>query len=132
MPTSPLWLHFPRMSDADVPVITRGSGPYVFDSNGKRYLDGLSGLFVSQVGHGRAELAEAAAKQARELAYFPLWSYSHPNAIELAERLATLAPCDLNRVFFTTGASQAVEAAWKLARSYLKLTGSPRRLKDIS
>ena len=132
MTTSPLWLHFTRMSDTDVPVITRGSGPYVFDSNGKRYLDGLSGLFVSQVGHGRAELAEAAAKQARELAYFPLWSYAHPNAIELAERLATLAPGDLNRVFFTTGGSEAVESAWKLARSYFKLTGSPERFKVIS
>ncbi|MCW2941106.1 MAG: aminotransferase [Actinomycetia bacterium] len=132
MTTSPLWLHFTRMSDTDVPVITRGSGPYVFDSNGKRYLDGLSGLFVSQVGHGRAELAEAAAKQARELAYFPLWSYAHPNAIELAERLATLAPGDLNRVFFTTSGSEAVESAWKLARSYFKLTGSPERFKVIS
>jgi adenosylmethionine-8-amino-7-oxononanoate aminotransferase len=132
MTTSPLWLHFTRMSDTDVPVITRGSGPYVFDSKGKRYLDGLSGLFVSQVGHGRAELAEAAAKQARELAYFPLWSYAHPNAIELAERLATLAPGDLNRVFFTTGGSEAVESAWKLARSYFKLTGSPERFKVIS
>jgi len=132
MTASPLWLHFTRMSDTDVPVITRGSGPYVFDSKGKRYLDGLSGLFVSQVGHGRAELAEAAAKQARELAYFPLWSYAHPNAIELAERLATLAPGDLNRVFFTTGGSEAVESAWKLARSYFKLTGSPERFKVIS
>src|SRR5258708_21069695 len=96
MTTSPLWLHFTRMSDADVPVITRGSGPYVFDSNGKRYLDGLSGLFASQAGHGRAELAEAAAKQARQPAYFPLWSYPHPNPTQPADALATPAPASLN------------------------------------
>ena len=128
-------MHFTRMSDYadhDVPVIVKGSGPYVYDENGKRYLDGLSGLFVSQVGHGRTELAEAAAKQAAELAYFPLWSYAHPNAIELAERLAALAPGDLNRVFFTTGGSEAVESAWKLARSYFKLIGQPSRYKVIS
>ncbi|MGI8335443.1 aspartate aminotransferase family protein [Actinomadura scrupuli] len=127
-----LWMHFTRMSDTDVPVIVRGEGPYVYDDHGKRYLDGLSGLFVSQVGHGRTELAQAAARQASELAYFPLWSYAHPNALELAERLATLAPGDLNRVFFTTGGSEAIEAAWKLARSYFKLTGEPTRYKVIS
>ncbi len=89
-----LWLHFTRMSayeDSDVPVIVRGSGPYVFDQHGKKYLDGLSGLFVSQVGHGRTEIAEAGARQAAELAYFPLWSYAHPKAIELAARLADMA-----------------------------------------
>jgi adenosylmethionine-8-amino-7-oxononanoate aminotransferase len=128
-------MHFTRLSayaDSPVPVITRGEGPYVFDSNGKRYLDGLSGLFVVQVGHGRRELAEAAAKQASELAYFPLWSYAHPRAIELADRLADLAPGDLNQVFFTTGGSEAVESAWKLARSYFKRTGKPTKIKAIS
>jgi adenosylmethionine-8-amino-7-oxononanoate aminotransferase len=130
-----LWLHFTRMSaykDADVPVIVRGSGPYVYDQHGKRYLDGLSGLFVSQVGHGRTEIAEAGARQASELAYFPLWSYAHPRAIELAERLAALSPGDLNRVFFTTSGSEAVESAWKLAKQYFKLTGEPTRYKVIS
>jgi adenosylmethionine-8-amino-7-oxononanoate aminotransferase len=116
-----LWLHFTRMSsynDAEVPVIVRGEGPYVYDQHGKKYLDGLSGLFVSQVGHGRTEIAEAGAKQMSELAYFPLWSYAHPKAIELATRLADLAPGDLNRVFFTTSGSEAVESAWKLAKQY--------------
>jgi adenosylmethionine-8-amino-7-oxononanoate aminotransferase len=130
-----MWLHFTRMSayaDADVPVIVRGSGPYVYDQHGKRYLDGLSGLFVSQAGHGRTEIAEAGARQAGELAYFPLWSYAHPRAIELAERLAGLAPGDLNRVFFTTYGSEAVETAWKLAKQYFKLTGQPTRYKVIS
>jgi adenosylmethionine-8-amino-7-oxononanoate aminotransferase len=130
-----LWMHFTRMSayaGADVPVIVRGSGPYVFDSHGRRYLDGLSGLFVSQVGHGRTEIADAAHRQASELAYFPLWSYAHPKAIELAERLAELAPGDLNRVFFTTSGSEAVESAWKLAKQYFKLTGQPERYKVLS
>ena len=130
-----LWLHFTRMStygESDVPVIVRGSGAYVFDQHGRRYLDGLSGLFVSQVGHGRTEIAEAAARQMSELAYFPLWSYAHPKAIELATRLAELAPGDLNRVFFTTSGSEAVESAWKLAKQYFKLTGQPGKYKVIS
>jgi adenosylmethionine-8-amino-7-oxononanoate aminotransferase len=133
--TDNLWMHFTRMSayaNEPVPTIARGEGPYIFDTNGKRYLDGLSGLFVVQVGHGREELADAAAKQARELAFFPIWSYAHPKAIELAERLASLAPGDINKVFFTTGGSEAVESAWKLARSYFKLTGKPTKHKVIS
>jgi adenosylmethionine-8-amino-7-oxononanoate aminotransferase len=130
-----MWLHFTRMStfiDGDMPLIVRGSGPYVFDDHGKRYLDGLSGLFVSQIGHGRKEVAEAAARQGSELAYFPLWSYGHPRAIELAERLAAMAPGDLNRVFFTTSGSEAVESAWKLAKQYFKMTGEPGRYKVLS
>jgi len=130
-----LWMHFTRMSShatAPVPVIARGEGPYIWDEHGKRYLDGLSGLFVVQVGHGRSELAEAAYKQASELAFFPLWSYAHPKAVELAERLASLAPSDLNRVFFTTGGGEAVESAWKLARQYFKLRGKPTKYKVIS
>ena len=113
-------------------MIVRGSGAYVFDQRGRRYLDGLSGLFTVQVGHGRREIAEAGARQAAELAYFPLWSYAHPKAIELAQRLAGLAPGDLNRVFFTTSGSEAVESAWKLAKQYFKLTGQPERYKVIS
>ena len=130
-----LWMHFTRMSSYsthDVPIIVRGEGAYVYDSNGRRYLDGLAGLFVSMVGHGRDEIAEAAARQSKELAYFPLWSYAHPRAIELAERLANLAPGDLNRVFFTTGGSEAVESAWKLARQYFRAIGQPGRFKVIS
>jgi adenosylmethionine-8-amino-7-oxononanoate aminotransferase len=128
-----LWMHFTRMSgDHDVPVIVRGEGAWVYDDRGKRYLDGLAGLFVSQVGHGRTELVEAMTKQASELAYFPVWSYAHPRAIELAERLADLAPGDLERVFFTTGGSEAVESAWKLARQYFQTTGQPRRYKVLS
>jgi adenosylmethionine-8-amino-7-oxononanoate aminotransferase len=130
-----LWMHFTRMSSyqtAEVPVIVRGDGAYIYDAKGKRYLDGLAGLFVSQLGHGRTELAEAAAKQASELAFFPLWSYAHPKSIELAERVAGYAPGDLNRVFFTSGGGEAVESAWKLAKQYFKLTGRPGKHKVIS
>jgi hypothetical protein len=131
-----LWMHFTRMGQFgpshEVPIIERGEGPYVWDSHGKRYLDGLAGLFTVQVGHGRQELAEAAAKQASQLAYFPIWSYGHPQSITLAERLAQLAPGDLNRVFFTTGGSEAVESAWKLARQYFQAIGQPSRYKVIS
>jgi adenosylmethionine-8-amino-7-oxononanoate aminotransferase len=130
-----LWMHFTRLSayaESPVPVIVRGDGPYIYDANGRRYLDGLSGLFVVQAGHGRHELANAAAKQAAELAYFPIWSYAHPKAIELAERLTDLAPGDLNRVFFTTGGSEAVESAWKLARAYFRRVGKPLKTKVIS
>jgi adenosylmethionine-8-amino-7-oxononanoate aminotransferase len=130
-----LWLHFSRHSvyeNADMPIIVRGEGAYIYDSEGKRYLDGLAGLFVNQLGHGRTELAQAAAKQASTLAFHPLWSYAHPNAIELAERLAGYAPGDLNRVFFTSGGGEAVESAWKLAKNYFKLTGKPGKHKVIS
>jgi adenosylmethionine-8-amino-7-oxononanoate aminotransferase len=133
--TDHLWMHFTRMSsyrNGEVPTIVRGDGAYVWDARGRRYLDGLSGLFVVNAGHGRTELAEAAAKQSAELAFFPLWSYAHPTAIELAERIAALTPGDLNRVFFTTGGSEAVESAWKLARAYFKRTGKPNKHKVVS
>jgi adenosylmethionine-8-amino-7-oxononanoate aminotransferase len=110
----------------------RGQGCWVWDVDGKRYLDGLAGLFTVQIGHGRAELGEAAANQAATLEFFPVWTYAHPNAIELAARLANLAPGDLNRVFFTTGGGEAVESAWKLARQYFKLRGQPLRTKAIT
>ncbi len=137
-----LWMHFTRHSVFEdpgdgglghsVPIITRGEGYKIYDDRGREYIDGLSGLFVNQVGHGRTEIADAMAAQARELAFFPLWSYAHPRAIELAERLAANAPGDLNRVFFTTGGGEAVETAWKLAKQYFKLTGKPTKTKVIS
>ncbi|WAC54773.1 aspartate aminotransferase family protein [Gordonia sp. SL306] len=128
-----LWGHFARHGDGITPpVITRGEGMRIYDDRGRSYLDGLAGLFVVQAGHGRVELAEAAAKQAKELAFFPIWSYATPPAIELAERLAAHAPGDLNRVFFTTGGGEAVESAWKLAKQFFKLTGKPMKHKVIS
>ena len=130
-----LWMHFTRMSSYatnPVPTIERGEGAYIWDSNGKRYLDALSGLFVVQAGHGREELAQAAAAQARKLAFFPIWSYAHPSAIALADRLAAEAPGDLNKVFFSTGGAEAVETAWKVAKQYFKLIGKPTKTKVIS
>jgi adenosylmethionine-8-amino-7-oxononanoate aminotransferase len=129
-----LWGHFSRLTPGvdGVTVIERGEGCYVWDHRGKRYLDGLAGLFTVQVGHGRTELAQAASKQGSELAYFPIWTYAHPTAIELAARLAQLAPGNLNRAFFTTGGSEAVESAWKLARQYFKSIGQPQRTKVIA
>jgi adenosylmethionine-8-amino-7-oxononanoate aminotransferase len=130
-----LWMHFTRMgayADHEVPVIVRGEGCYVYDEHGKRYLDGLSALFCVNAGHGRAELADAAARQARELGFYINWSYAHPPAIELAARIASLAPGDLNRVFFTSGGSEAVESAWKLARNYHRMRGDGQRSKLIA
>jgi len=129
-----LWMHFSRQSTMErgVPIITRGEGHHVWDAAGKRYIDGLSGLFVVNAGHGRRVLAETAARQAEELAFFPIWSYAHPAAIELADRLADLAPGDLNHVFFSTGGGEAVETAFKLAKHYWKLQGKPGKHKVIS
>jgi len=130
-----LWMHFTRMGSferVDVPIIVRGDGCYVYDEHGRRYLDGLSALFCVNAGHGREELAEAAARQARELAFFTTWSYAHPSAIELAARIAELTPPGLNRVFFTSGGSEAVESAWKLARLYHRMNGHAERTKIIA
>lgn len=130
-----LWLHFTSMGafeKSDVPIIVRGEGPYVYDDQGNRYLDGLSALFCVNIGHGRAELAEAAARQMKELGFYTNWGYSHPRAIELATRIAELAPGDLNRVFFTSGGSEAVESAFKLVRSFHNMHGQGKRTKLIA
>jgi len=129
-----LWMHFARQSTMEqgVPIITRGEGHRIYDINGKSYIDGLAGLFVVNAGHGRSRIAQAGAKQAEELAFFPIWSYAHPKAIELADRLAEYAPGDLNHVFFSTGGGEAVETAYKLAKNYWKLMGKPTKYKVIS
>ncbi len=131
-----LWMHFTRMGSFNehhsVPVIVRGEGCYVFDEHGKRYLDGLSALYCVNIGHGRAELGEAALAQTKELAFYTNWSYAHPPSIELATRIADLAPGNLNRVFFTSGGSEAVESAWKLAKAYHHARGDHNRHKLVS
>src|ERR1700739_4436260 len=105
-----LWMHFTRMGEYsdehEIPIIVRGEGCYVYDEHGKRYLDGLASLFCSQLGHGRADLVQAGADQAKDLGYFSSWSYAHPRTSELAARVADLAPDDLNRVFFTNSGSE--------------------------
>jgi adenosylmethionine-8-amino-7-oxononanoate aminotransferase len=130
-----LWLHFTQMGgyvDSEVPIIVRGEGCYLEDANGKRYLDALAGLFAVQIGYSYGdEVGEAAAAQMRELPFYTNWSYAHPRAIELAAEVASLAPGDLNRVFFVSGGSEAVESAWKLARQYHAVRGE-RRWKAVS
>jgi len=130
-----LWLHFTRMGGyrtGEVPIIVRGDGCYLEDANGKRYLDALAGLFAVQIGYGYGEeVGEAAAAQLRELPFYTNWSYAHPRAIELAQEVARLAPGDLNRVFFVSGGSEAVESAWKLARQYHQANGE-RRWKAVA
>ena len=131
-----LWMHFSRMGAYDeeheIPIIARGEGAYVWDAHGKKYLDGLSGLFCVNAGHGRPELAEAAARQFEELEFYVLWSYAHPRAIELASKIASLAPGDLNRVFFTNGGAESVESALKLARNYHRMHGHGQKTKVIA
>jgi adenosylmethionine-8-amino-7-oxononanoate aminotransferase len=130
-----LWLHFTRMggyANADVPIIVRGDGCYLEDVDGKRYLDALAGLFSVNIGYGFGEeIGEAAAAQMRELPFYTNWSYAHPRAIELASEVASLAPGDLNRVFFVSGGSEAVESAWKLARQYYAARGERRTTATI-
>ena len=131
-----LWLHFTRMGgykETEVPIIVRGDGCYLEDSNGKRYLDALAGLFSVNIGYSYGEeIGEAAAAQMRELPFYTNWGYAHPRAIELASEVASLLPGDLNRLFFVSGGSEAVESAWKLARQYYLARGEPRRWKAIS
>ncbi len=129
-----LWLHFTRMGgyrDAEVPIIVRGDGCYLEDVNGKRYLDALAGLFSVNIGYGFGEeIGQAALEQMRELPFYTNWSYAHPRAIELAGEVASLAPGDLNRVFFVSGGSESVESAWKLARQYYLARGE-KEIRDF-
>ncbi len=129
-----LMLHFTPYSEdwSKLPVIVSGEGCYVTDDRGRSYLDGLAGLFTTQVGNGRAELAEAAASQMKELGFFPNWSFQHPRSLELAAKIAEIAPGDLNSTFFVSSGSEAVETVIKLARQYHKANGEPGRYKIIS
>ena len=131
-----LMMHFTRHSTyrhEDVPIISHGEGCWLYDTKGKKYFDGLAGLFCTQIGYSHgAELGEAAAKQMAELPFYTNWSYAHPPSIALATRIAQLAPASLNRVFFTSGGSEAVESAWKLAKAYHAARGESSRHKLIS
>jgi hypothetical protein len=132
-----LWLHFTRTSDwlgpePSVPVLDRGEGCYVWDTTGKRYLDGLSALFCVQVGYGREEMVTAAAEQMRRLPFATNWATAHQPAIDLAGQLAQRFPGDLNHMFFVNSGSEAVESALKLARQYHSARGEHQRHKVIS
>ena len=131
-----LWLHFTHMGGyadpAELQVMVRGDGCYLEDSTGRRYLDALAGLFCVNIGYGFGEeMGEAAAAQMRELPFAINWTFAHPRSIELAAELAALAPGDLSHSFFVSGGSEAVEAAWKLARQYHAARGE-RRWKVIA
>jgi adenosylmethionine-8-amino-7-oxononanoate aminotransferase len=131
-------LHFARNGNfgpggAELLVVERGEGAYIFDTHGNRYVDGLSSLFCAQIGYSYGEeMGAVAAGQLQQLAYSTIWGAAHPPALELADRLASLAPDGVDRVFFTSGGSEAVEAAWKLARQYHIANGEPQRLKAIA
>jgi adenosylmethionine-8-amino-7-oxononanoate aminotransferase len=131
-------LHFTRNGNygpdgSELLVLERGEGAYVFDTHGNRYVDGLSSLFCAQIGYSYGEeMGAVAAQQLQQLAFNTMWGTAHPPALELADRLAALAPEGIDRVFFTSGGSEAVEAAWKLARMYHIANGEPQRLKAIA
>jgi len=126
-----LWLHFTRMHGHEPPIIARGEGCYLYDNHGKRYLDALAGLFSVNIGYGYGEeMGQAALEQMRELPFYTNWSYAHPRAIELASEIAQLAPGDLNRIFFVSGGSEAVESAWKLARQHYLARGTKRAPRE--
>lgn len=132
-----LWLHFTRTSDwlgehPVVPVLDRGERCYLWDQDGKRYIDGLSALYCTQIGYGRTELAEAAAEQMKVLPFTTNWSYAHQPAIDLAGALAERFPGDLDHLFFVNSGSEAVESAVKLAQQYHGLNGDTGRVKVIS
>ena len=131
-----LMLHFSDMSayaDREIPVIERGEGCHVYDDAGRRYIDGLSGLYCLNLGHSHGdEVGRAALNQMRRLPFTSNWTVAHPPSIELAARIAALAPPDLDRVFFTSGGSEAVESAWKLALQWHAAGGEPQRRKAIA
>ena len=130
-----LLLHFTgarKWRQGSIPLFTRGEGCYLWDEAGKRYFDALAGLFVVQIGHGRADIAKSMSDQAEQLAYIPSWSATTPTTVEAAALIATLAPADLDAVFFVSSGSEAVESAIKFARQYHAARGNPGRTKVIS
>ena len=127
-PVDALHAHGLLRRQHEVPVIVRGEGCYVYDEHGKRYLDGLSALYCVNIGHGRAELGQAAAEQTERAAASTRTGATPTRARSSWPRaIAELAPGNLNRVFFTSGGSEAVESAWKLAKAYHARAGEPTR-----
>ena len=124
-----VWIHTARWLDLaerdGLRVMVRGEGCRLFDARGRSYLDGLAGLYVVNVGHGRTEIAEAMAKQAGELAYVSAASYTNLAAVQLADVLAGLTPGDLDRFFFCSGGSEAIESALKIAKQVQAMRGFP-------
>ncbi|MDH5147090.1 aspartate aminotransferase family protein [Brevibacterium casei] len=122
-----------KYRDAELPIFVRGEHCSVFDENGTRFFDGLAGLFCVQLGytHG-AEVGDAVREQMAALPYQTTWSVAHPPAAKLAQKIASLAPGDLNRVFFASGGGESNEAAIKLARQYHITRGESSRYKFLA
>src|SRR5262245_1571619 len=132
-----VWFHATSRQALSAPggllVLDSGEGCYLTDVHGRTYLDGLSGgAFVTNIGHGRKEVADAMAEQAARLAYVVPYNFAAASTINLAKKLAELAPGDLNHAFFTSGGSEAVETALKIARQYHWLNGDRKRTQIIS
>jgi adenosylmethionine-8-amino-7-oxononanoate aminotransferase len=131
-----LMLHFTDMASLvaeGTTIIERGEGCHVFDVEGRRYIDGLSGLYCVNLGHSHGEeIAIAASEQMARLPFTSNWTVAHPPAIELAAKLAELAPAGLERVFFTSGGAESVESAWKMAVQFHRANGEPARRKVIA
>lgn len=133
-----LLLHFSRNGafgpeGGDLLVLERGEGPWVFDTQGRRHLDGLSSLYCAQLGYSYGEeMAAVAGAQLTRLAFSTTWGAAHPAALELAAKLASLAPEGLEHVFFTGGGSESVESAWKIVRQFHLANGEPQRTKVIA
>ncbi len=114
-------------------IIARGEGIYIFDNDGNKYLDGMAGLWCVNIGYGRSELATVAKKQMEELSYYnTFFQTSHPPAIELASKLASLAPEGLNNVFYSGSGSEANETNIRLVRHYWASLGKPEKSIIVS
>jgi adenosylmethionine-8-amino-7-oxononanoate aminotransferase len=131
-----IWIHSARWLDLaerdGLRVLVRGEGSTLWDARGKAYIDGLAGLYLVNVGHGRREIGEAMAEQAAQLAYSSSASYTNLAAVKLADVLARLTPGDLNRFFLCSGGSEAIESALKIAKQVQAMRGFPKRYKIIA
>jgi adenosylmethionine-8-amino-7-oxononanoate aminotransferase len=127
------WAEFPRFEKHGSLVIAKGEGAYVYDAHGKRYLDGIGGLWCVNIGYGNLEMAETLAEQACRLPFFNTFvDTTNPPAAELAAKLAELAPAPLNHVFYGTGGSEAIETAVRTVHFYFKRLGKPHKKLLIS
>ncbi|HIM61430.1 MAG TPA: aspartate aminotransferase family protein [Dehalococcoidia bacterium] len=130
-----LWVYLREPSDmaekGEPAIFVSGEGVHVTDALGNTSIDGMSGLWLKNVGYGRKEIADAAYEQMLNLTYMPLGTTTEPT-IKLAEKISQIAPGDMTRSFFTSGGSEAVETAMKLSRAYFKRVGEPNRTKFIS
>jgi adenosylmethionine-8-amino-7-oxononanoate aminotransferase len=131
-----LWPHqlaWEEVTEHDgLKIFTKGEASTLWDIEGKSYLDGISGLWVVNVGHGRQEIGEVMGEQAKKLAYVSSVQYTSEPTVRLAEKIAQITPGDLSRVYFCSGGSEAVETAVKIAKQVQAMRGFPRRYKIIA